>query len=82
MDEKETAKFLKSMGFAPGALRDTSQDKVGSNKPRLDNRVDKADLLALARKFDVAPGKSAAAAPKEQTLEEFLKKEEGTPTPQ
>jgi len=63
MNDKERRDFLKSMGLPAGCL----VDKKGSS-PAKDNRIDKSSILALARKFDVAP-----TPKKPQTFEDYLK---------
>ena len=63
-------KFLQKMGFSVSRLGDSEADKA--KKAKRDNYIEKSDLMALARKFDVAP-----APKKTQSLDEFLK-EEGT----
>ena len=70
MNEKEKLKFLQKMGFSVSRLGESEEDK--KKKGIKDNRVDRSDLLSLARKFEVAPTQK-----KTQSLDDFLKEEEG-----
>lgn len=63
-------KFLQKMGFSVSRLGESDEEK--KKKGIKDTRVDRSDLLALARKFEVAPNQK-----KTQSLDEFLKEEEG-----
>lgn len=69
MEEKEKLAFLKRMGLPVGRLGKSDEDIRKRNKT--DTRVDKSDLIALARMFDVTPTKKPI-----QTLDEFLKEKE------
>lgn len=69
MDEKERLEFLRRMGLPVGRLGKT--DEEIRRRTRVDNRVEKSDLLALAKTFDVLPERK-----KPQSLDEFLKEEE------
>lgn len=69
MDEKEKHEFLKRMGLSAGRMGKSDEDVRKRN--RTDTRVDKSDLIALARMFDVTPKQK-----KVQTLDEFLKEKE------
>ena len=71
MDDKERLAFLKQMGLSVGRLH-TEKEEKKTTKQRKDTRVEKSDLIALARKFDVTPTPKKA-----QTFEEFAKEEEG-----
>ena len=68
MDDKERLAFLKKMGFSVGRIHTEKEEK---KQRRTDTRVDKSDLIAMARKFDVVPTPKKA-----QTFEEFVKEEE------
>ena len=68
MNEKEKLKFLQKMGFSVSRLGESEEDK--KKKGIKDNRVDRSDLLSLARKFEVAPTQK-----KTQSLDDFLKEE-------
>ena len=61
-------KFLQKMGFSVSRLGESEEDK--KKKGIKDNRVDRSDLLSLARKFEVAPTQK-----KTQSLDDFLKEE-------
>jgi hypothetical protein len=56
------------MGFSVSRLGESEEDK--KKKGIKDNRVDRSDLLSLARKFEVAPTQK-----KTQSLDDFLKEE-------
>jgi len=71
MDDKERLAFLKQIGFSVGRIH-TEKEEKKAKQQRIDTRVEKSDLMALARKFDVAPTPKKA-----QTFEEFVKEEEG-----
>jgi hypothetical protein len=68
MDQKEKLKFLKKMGFQISRLEPTEEEI--KNKGKVNNRVDRSEILAIARTFDVIPEKK-----KQQNLEAFLQKE-------
>jgi hypothetical protein len=70
MDPKEKMKFLRQMGLS--TMRIESEEEIKKRKERKDNQVDKSDLKALARIFNVHPN-----GPKrpQQTLTEFLSAE-------
>ena len=70
MDDKEKLKFLQKMGFSVSRLGDSEADKA--KKAKRENFIEKSDLVALARKFDVAP-----APQKTQSLDEFLNEQGG-----
>lgn len=65
MDHKEKMAFLKKMGMSVSRM----DVDVEAKKKKAANRVEKSDLLALARTFNVHP---AGSKPKQQTLNEFL----------
>jgi hypothetical protein len=71
MNEKEKIEFLRKMGFSVSRLGSDDARKK-EKKERPDTRIDKSDLLALARKFDVVPDQK-----KPQTLDAFLEQEDG-----
>jgi len=64
MDSKEQMAFLKRMGLSVSRL----DIDVEAKKKKIDNRVDKSELVSLARIFNV----QTSATKKEQTLTEFL----------
>ncbi len=50
MDEKEKIKFLKQMGLSSSKFVPSEKKKT-----RQDNRIDKSDLLNLAKTFGLLP---------------------------
>ena len=60
------------MGFSVSRLGTNEEEK--KNKEKKDNRIDKSDLLSLARTFNVHPG-GGTAPKKQETLDEFLARE-------
>lgn len=70
MDEKEKLKFLRQMGLSVGRGDVESPE---NKKEKKDTRVDKSDLIALARIFNMHP---QGQHKKQQTLTEFLDQEE------
>jgi hypothetical protein len=74
MDSKEKIKFLRQMGLPVGRIE--SDEEIRKKKERKDNQIDKSDLKALARIFNVHPN-----GPKrpQQTLTEFLATEDQQP---
>lgn len=75
MDEAEKKAFLKKMGFGGSALAAISKDEDKKKKEKVDNRVDRSELLAVARIFNMHPNGNK---PKTQTLEEHLEKSKDT----
>jgi len=69
MDQKEKLEFLKKMGFQISRIEPTEDDLKNKRKFN-NNRVDIAEILTLAKTFDVTPVKK-----KQQTIEAFLQKE-------
>lgn len=67
-------KFLQKMGFSVSRLETSEEEK--KKKEKKDNRVDRSDLLALARTFNVRPN-GGTTQKKQETLDEFLAREEG-----
>lgn len=61
------------MGLSTSRMEPSEEEK---KKNRKDNRIDKSDLLSLARMFNVHPG-GGTAPKKQETLDEFLAKEGG-----
>jgi hypothetical protein len=51
MDPKEKMKFLRQMGLS--TMRIESEEEIKKRKERKDNQVDKSDLKALARIFNL-----------------------------
>jgi hypothetical protein len=69
MDETEKKAFLKKMGFGGSALAAFTKDEDKKKKEKTANRVDRDDLLAVARIFNMHPNGNKAKIP---TLEEHL----------
>lgn len=68
MTDKEKIAFLKKMGISGSVVSDAS---IKQKKEKKDLRVDRSELINLARKFDVIPkGK------KQESLAEFLDKDQ------
>ncbi len=55
MDEKEKIKFLKQMGLSSSKFVPSEKKKT-----RQDNRIDKSDLLSLAKTFGLLPDSSSS----------------------
>lgn len=66
MNEDEKKAFLKKMGMSGSIL--THESLNTKKKEKKDNRIDRSELMYLARKFNVHPD----AKNKPKTLTEFL----------
>lgn len=74
MNDEEKKAFLKKMGYGGSALATVTgaSEAEKKQKARIDNRVDRDDLLATGRIFGVLP-----KVEKTPSFEEYLQQQEG-----